>query len=138
MKIMKMKNLSRIVNAFQFHSLSKSHYDCHDVRLSIVRNVKIFIFKFKEGKLIGRHLRVDQRSKKNKLGHYFIIWLRSQVAGEKLVQSSHWKARQLQSSMESNVVSEFQSQFNSTAFNVDFGTTTPRFSTLEKEKVIMN
>ena len=34
-------------------------YDCHDVRLSIVRNVKIFIFKFKEGKLIGRHLRVD-------------------------------------------------------------------------------
>ena len=64
MKIMKMKNLSRIVNAFQFHSLSKSHYDCHDVRLSIVRNVKIFIFKFKEGKLIGRHLRVDQRSKK--------------------------------------------------------------------------
>ena len=35
--------------------------------------------------------------------------------------------RQLQSSMDSNVVSEFQFQFNSTAFNVDFGTIPPSF-----------
>ena len=31
---------ARIVNALQCHSLLSGHYDCHDLRFSIVRNVK--------------------------------------------------------------------------------------------------
>ena len=62
----------------------------------------------------------------NKVGHYFIPQAYSLPGGAEvslvfpLIGNC---VRQLQSSMESNVVSEFQFQFNSTtAFNVDFGT----------------
>ena len=36
------KDIDRIANAVQCHSLLSGHYDCHALRFSIVRNVNNF------------------------------------------------------------------------------------------------